>query len=235
LSDTDFLDISKQTFLTTCRTHNLTITDQQLEKLDKYVDLLLARNKHLNLISRKDEQNIWTQHILHCTSLLFHRKLPPHANTLDLGTGGGLPGIVFAILHPELHFTLLDATRKKIDAVRSMAGELGIKNVRTVWGRAEAIGKQPEYSGNFDIVVARAVASLEKLVRWAKPFLRYRTAGCEASPELIPRQSLIAFKGGGIQEEIERAVKTGAVKATDIIDIESAQGKKIVIVNLNLN
>lgn len=230
--DTENLNTSKQTFLSACRTHNLTITNPQLELLEKYVSLLLSHNKYLNLISRKDEQNIWTQHILHCMSLLFHRKFPPNVNILDLGTGGGLPGIVFAILHPELQFTLLDATRKKIDAVRSMAGELGLKNVSTVRGRAEEIGKHPDYSRKFDIVVARAVGSLENLVKWAIPFLRSETTKAEDTPGLIPRQSLVAFKGGDIDEELSHARKTGLFRSGEVIDIAGGEEKKIVIMSL---
>jgi 16S rRNA (guanine527-N7)-methyltransferase len=230
LGDIEFLNNSEQTFLSACRTNNFTIIPSQLEHLEKYVSLLLSHNKHLNLISHKDEQNIWTHHILHCTSLLFHRKFPPKADVLDLGTGGGLPGIVFAIFHPELHFTLLDATRKKIDAVQSMVGELGLKNVRTVWGRAEEIAKQPKYSHKFDIVVARAVAPLEKLVKWAKPLFRGSVNDTPLSPVLLLPRSLVAFKGGDISDEVSMAETSKIVHKTESILLDPVGDKKVIIV-----
>lgn len=224
---------SKQVFLTACKDNNFSITELQSRLIEQYVDLLLSHNKNLNLISRKDEQNIWTQHILHCTSLLFHRKFPPNANILDLGTGGGLPGIVFAIFHPELHFTLLDSTRKKIDTVQSMAGVLGLKNVSTVRGRAEEIGKQPEYSGKFDIVVARAVAPMEKLVKWAKPFLRRETTKRDDIPGLIPHKSLVAFKGGDIDKEVLRTKKVKQARHIESILLDPIDDKKVLIIHFS--
>jgi len=229
------LNSSKQIFLAACSDHNLAISEFQLQLIEKYITLLLSHNKNLNLISRKDEENIWTNHILHCTSLLFHRKFPSYISVLDLGTGGGLPGIVFAILHPEIRFTLLDAIRKKIDAVQSMADVLGLTNVKTVWGRAEDVGKQPDYAGKFHIVVARAVAPLNKLVKWAQPFLRSKSGDAEAAPGTIPGCSLVAFKGGNIDEELKWVGKSKAVQKFESLLLDRSDDKKVIIVQLFFN
>ncbi len=234
LIDTGMIDPLKQNFLSACRENNLTISESQIRLLEKYVFLLLLHNKKLNLISRKDEENVWTRHILHCTSLLFYRKFPPAVNILDLGAGGGLPGIVFAIFHPGLRFTLLDATRKKIEAVKSMVNDLSLENVNTAWGRAEEIGKQPDYAGKFNIVVARAVAPLNKLVKWAKPFLAPLHADIPKSPDSIPVRSLVAFKGGDVIKELKQIEKIKAIKKIGILKLDLIEDeKKVIIAELN--
>jgi 16S rRNA (guanine527-N7)-methyltransferase len=225
-------DSVQQKFLSACRAHNFIIPDSRLRLLEQYVSLLLAHNKNLNLISRKDEENVWTSHILHCAGLLFHRKFPSGSNILDLGTGGGLPGIVYAILHPALALTLLDATRKKVDAVESMVNELHLPNVRTVWGRAEDMGRRSDYAGKFDIVVARGVAPLEKLAKWAKLFLIAEPVPDEDVPMTIPLRSLVTFKGGDVEDEIGAARKKIRFRITDVISLDSGEGKKVVILTL---
>lgn len=220
----------KQFFLNACLEHKFEVSDSRLRLLENYVSLLLTHNKALNLISRKDEENVWTNHILHCTSLLFYREFPPSGKIFDLGTGGGLPGIIFAIFNPGIQFTLLDSTRKKIEAVKSMVNELHLDNVRTVWGRAEDIGRDFEYAGKFDIVVARAVASLDKLVTWAKPFLKPLNRGQEQTESGIPIRSLVAFKGGDLAKEIEQSRKRRDVKNIDSLVINPEEQKQIVIV-----
>jgi len=233
LANIDSLNSSKQTFLKTCRNNNFDISESQQNLLDNYVSLLLSYNKKINLISRVDEENIWTHHILHCTSLLFHRTFPPSCTILDLGTGGGLPGIVYAILHPGLQFTLLDATRKKIDAVQSMAQQLKLTNVHTVWGRAEEIGKHPDYAGKFNIIVARAVAPLDKLVKWSKPFFASDVSSVnDNATSVISDRSLVAFKGGDISDELEKTKKNPAVLAINYIVLVPDAEKKVVIVQL---
>lgn len=233
MTNLDPLNSSKQIFLKTCINNNFDISESKQHLLENYVSLLLSYNKKINLISRVDEENIWTNHILHCTSLLFHKAFPPSSTILDLGTGGGLPGIVYAILHPGLQLTLLDATRKKTDAVQAMVEQLELTNVHTVRGRAEEIGKDPDYAGKFNIIVARAVAPLDKLVQWSKPFL------CSDIPPVnenatcvIPDRSLVAFKGGDISDELKKTKQKSAVLAIDFIVLDPDEEKKVVIIQL---
>jgi len=199
-------------FRTICTKNEFVITDLQIEQLDQYVNLLLDWNKKINLISRKDEENFWTYHILHSISPLFKLNIPEESRLVDIGTGGGLPGIPLKILRPDLALLCIDATRKKADAVTHMAAELKLKEVNIIWGRAEEVGLQAGFLNTFDFTIARAVCRLNELIALSKNFLRKNSR----SPLLsIPidrkgRQdaeppAIIAFKGGDLTQEIDQA------------------------------
>lgn len=194
-----------------CRDNGLPLDDAQLDLLRRYVELLREWNSKVNLISRRDEENIWWSHILHSLSVLFFLTPAEGMRLLDLGTGGGLPGIPLAILRNDLHIVLLDSIRKKTAAVQDMLGELKLANVRVETGRAEEMHSSKEMSAGFDIVVARAVAPLEDLVRWSRPLLRGTKGGPVAHRLAAPAGRslrtplLVALKGGDLAEEIRRA------------------------------
>lgn len=192
----------------------LVIEDHQLLQLERFVDLLKEWNQKINLISRKDEDNIWERHILHCLSPLFMVAIRPGSRVLDLGTGGGLPGIPWKILNSTLHITMVDATKKKILAVEHMVDELDLPDMRTVWGRVEELGSEPAYREQFDLVVARGVGPLPDLVRLAGPFLtRIAHAGENESTRMIlATPCLLAFKGGDTAEEVRKAERNKIVK-----------------------
>lgn len=120
-----------------------------------------------NLLSERALTELESRHI--AESAAFAATLPRASSVLDLGTGGGFPGMVIAITRPDLDVTLLDATRKKIEFLRDFASTVGL-DVKALHGRAEQLQRQ--YAASFDIVTARAVAPLERLVGWAVPFLR---------------------------------------------------------------
>ena len=197
---------------TTCAQNGLQLSSEQLRLLEEYAVRLLEWNKKINLISRRDEENFWTRHILHCLGLVFKVEIPAGVRILDLGTGGGLPGVVLKIVRPYLLFTLLDSTQKKINVVKDLLGSLGLAGIDAVWGRAEDFGKQREYVERYDIVVARAVAPLKSLVRWSYPFLKKSTrkadVGREVKPEATKKRingpTLLAFKGGDLDDEIRQ-------------------------------
>src|SRR5579872_506858 len=119
------------------------LSDEQLGKLGSYSELLRARNQTLNLISRKDEENIISKHILHSLTLVFPNVrlagFPVGANVFDLGTGGGLPGIPVKIARPDISITLCDSISKKIQAVQEIAQKLGLQEFRTAASRAEEL------------------------------------------------------------------------------------------------
>jgi len=209
--------------------NGLPATDDQLVRLESFVRLLLDWNTKINLISRKDESNVWRAHILHSAAILLQAKIPEKAKVLDLGSGGGLPGLVIKILRPDLDMTCLDATRKKMDAVADMARKLNLRDCATAWGRAEDLGKDKWFNASYDVVVARAVAPLKDLVAWTKPFLR------------PPHARLITLKGGDLKQE-----RSQAERATDIRNISESSltfagaeqipgvDKKIVVVDFEL-
>lgn len=197
---------------TLCKKNNITITEIQLSQLTLFKALLLDWNHKINLISRKDETNVWKGHISLSLTILFRITVPKGYRILDLGTGGGFPGIPLAIMLPECSFLLLDSTQKKVTAVQSMIESLKLSNANTVWGRAEELQRQPKLKNNFDIVVARSVSNLTNLMDWGLPFLKssskenvMQTVLPEKITILTP--SLITFKGSETQNEESLALK----------------------------
>jgi 16S rRNA (guanine527-N7)-methyltransferase len=204
-------------------------TDEQLQQLASFVDLLLEWNAKINLISRKDEANVWRAHILHSAAILLQAEIPQKSKVLDLGSGGGLPGLVIKVLRPDLDMTCLDATRKKMDAVADIARRLGLRDCATAWGRAEDLGRDKWFNANYDVVVARAVAPLRDLVKWSMPFLR------------PPHAKLITLKGGDLDQERGQAERLPGVRTIhestlSFAGAEQIPGvdKKIVIVDFDL-
>ncbi len=192
-----------------CCQNGLQIDNSQCEKLSQYIDLLLSWNDRINLVSRSADRIMITAHVIHCLSLLFKVEIPAKLRILDLGTGGGLPGIPLSIARPDLSLTLIDSIRKKTTAVESIATQLGL-SCRVINSRAE--GLSHTHPGFFDIVLCRAVASLSDLIKWSKPILTSRKDQGRTTGErmtILPG-SLVAFKGGDLDQEIEQAkIKTG--------------------------
>ena len=172
----------------TCTEHGLALDTRQIEQLEEYARLLESINRSINLVSRKEESSLLIRHVFHSLLVGFHYPFQQGERVLDLGTGGGLPGIPLAIAYPETDFLLIDSTGKKIDACREMITTLGLKNVHAKKIRAE------ELTGlMFDVVLSRQVAPLRKLCRYAEKILR-------------PEGLLICLKGGNLEKEIEDAL-----------------------------
>lgn len=144
------------------------LSEAQAGQLTRAAELYRAANARVNLISRTDIAHLEERHLLH--SLLIGRYMGFGAGVrvLDLGAGGGLPGLPLALAFPEAEFTLLDSTQKKLVAVGEIAQALGLENLTTVWQRAE------DHRARYDYVVGRAVAALPQFWSWAKPLLRCR-------------------------------------------------------------
>jgi len=198
-----------------------TLSDAQLAQLDKYLDLLIEKNKVLNLTRISDRAEAEVKHVGDALTLLAH--LPASTGgegsvrgtikLADVGTGGGILGIVIAIARPEIQVTLVDATRKKLDAVKIMAVEIGLTNIRTLHTRMEEIEEK------FNVVTARAVAEMETLLGW-----------CE---RLIKRNgSLLAMKGPKVDEELARlSARHRRQWKIDVreVDVAELSGHRIVV------
>ncbi|MBI2427308.1 MAG: 16S rRNA (guanine(527)-N(7))-methyltransferase RsmG [Ignavibacteriales bacterium] len=191
---------------TLCKKNGIIITDTQISALSLFKTLLLEWNQKINLVSRKNEENIWRGHITLSITMLFKIKFLSGAKILDLGTGGGFPGIPLSILLPECTFLLLDSTQKKIAAVQSMINSLSLTNTKTIWGRAEELHNKDGLKNSFDVVVARSVSNLINLFDWGFQFLKSTSQNNTAAYLLnekivISKPSLITFKGNEIHEE----------------------------------
>lgn len=236
------LDEEREAFLSLCRLQGVQLSDRQIDTLDRYVAGLCDWNKKINLISRKDASHVWTKHIAHCISLLSAVRIPDGSRIVDIGTGGGLPGIPIKILRPDLSFLLIDATRKKTDAVSDIVGSLGLGRLEVAWGRAETVASQSKFNRKFDFSIARAVSSLVELIEWAKPFLAESPDAVKGETQNVPVQvrppALIAFKGGDISGELREVGRRHKSVAVHVVDLSQStklvpdcSEKKLVIVN----
>lgn len=161
-----------------------------LTKLEQYADLLLFWNKRVNLISRSDESKIVERHIAESLSVLKIFQFPSKSHILDLGTGGGFPGVPLAILRPDTEMDLLDSKRFKILFLQEVIERLELKNCRTIQERIENLSSLSAWSCTYDYVVTRAVSKLSQLYKWAYPLLK-------------KNGTLIAWKGGNLDDEID--------------------------------
>ena len=179
------------------------IFDLQKEKIKKLYDLYVDWNSKINVISRKDIDNLYMHHVLHSLSILKFYSFNDGSKILDIGTGGGFPGIPLAIFLENCEFTLIDGKAKKIKVVNEVATSLDLKNVAGLHKRAE------EFKEKFDFVITRAVTTIDKLKLWSYPLLKKKNTGPMPS-------GLFAYKGGNINEELKLLDKNDYYELNDI-------------------
>jgi 16S rRNA (guanine527-N7)-methyltransferase len=200
-------------------------TPLQLQQLQMLEELYKDWNSKINVISRKDEEQLYEKHILHSLSIAAVFDLKAGMNILDLGTGGGFPGIPLAIFFPEVNFYLADSIGKKIKVVQAVAEALELKNVTTHHTRVEEIKNK-----KFDTVVSRAVAPLGELWKWSKPLLRNKKI--ESDGELPVPNGLVCLKGGDLMAEIaESGTRPRQMEIFGIFPLESFKQKFILYVS----
>jgi 16S rRNA (guanine527-N7)-methyltransferase len=180
-------------------------TPQQLEQFTALDELYKDWNSKINVISRKDIDGLYEKHVLHSLSIAAIFDFTPGAEIIDIGTGGGFPGIPLAIYFPEVKFHLVDSIAKKLKVVQEVATGIGLKNISVQHTRAEEIKNR-----KFDFAVSRAVAPLKDLWKWTKPLLRTRLAETQNKVSTNPEQStlrpgLICLKGGDLANEISES------------------------------
>lgn len=165
-------------------------TDTQLRQFGALKGLYTEWNEKINVISRKDMDNFYEHHVLHSLTIATQFEFSAGMEVMDLGSGGGFPGIPLAIFFPDTHFHLVDSINKKLKVVNEVATAIGLVNVTTQHCRAEEIKNR-----KFDVVVSRAVAPLKDLWWWSKPLLK---KGSKPN-------GLICLKGGDLAKEISES------------------------------
>jgi 16S rRNA (guanine527-N7)-methyltransferase len=167
------------------------LTEAQIAQFSQLQDLYADWNSKINVISRQDIENIYERHVLHSLAIAKHFQFKSEAKILDLGTGGGFPGIPLAIMFPDVQFTLADSIGKKIKVAQEIAAAIQLENVTAFHSRAEEL----KMVGQFDFVVTRAVAPLSQLLQWSQKLLKKKHF--HAYPN-----GIIALKGGNLRGEI---------------------------------
>lgn len=179
-------------FWTICSANGIIMDTDQMKGIKRYHNELLYWNSKVNLISRKDEEHILDRHILHSLSILKYVNPRQKSNCLDIGTGGGLPGIPLKIARPDQKMLLVDSIHKKIKLTEMFAKHTELKGIQAICSRVELLESQAEYRKSFDYIFSRAVAKIEELLSWSINLIK-------------PGGSFVFLKGGQLEEEIAAA------------------------------
>lgn len=185
------------------------LTDEQVAQLEQLADLFLEWNQKLNLSAIRDREGVLMKHIVDSLLIMDWEFFEEGDEILDLGTGGGFPGLALAIVYPKMQFTLVDATEKKIAAVAEMAKSLGLKNVSTVAARAEELARDKQHREQYDRVVARALAGFATLLEYCMPFVK-------------PDGLFIAYQGPELIEQWQQYEDVAETLSSHLIACETA-------------
>jgi 16S rRNA (guanine527-N7)-methyltransferase len=191
------------------------LTEVQKEQFQQLDFLYHDWNEKINVISRKDIDALYTKHVLHSLGIAKVQYFEPGTYVLDVGTGGGFPGIPLAILFPETRFYLIDVIAKKIKVVQAVAEALGLKNVKAEQIRAENV------KGDFDFIVSRAVTNMPDFVSWVKTKIKKQH-------KHGLKNGILYLKGGDLTEELKDFPKATLYDLADFFEDEFFETKKVV-------
>ena len=191
------------------------LSDNQILQFQKLQSLYEDWNAKINVISRKDIDELYTRHVLHSLGIAKIIEFRPGSRIMDVGTGGGFPGIPLAILHPEVDFYLIDVIAKKIKVVNEVATGLGLKNVKAEQKRAELVKQE------FDFIVSRAVTNMPDFVSWVDDKVAKKQ-----NHELA--NGILYLKGGDLTEELKDFPKAIQYNLSDFFSDEFFETKKVV-------
>lgn len=187
-------------------------SDQQAQSLVRYYEMLIEKNKVMNLTAITDFEEVAVKHFADSLALKKVKVLSTE-KVLDLGTGAGFPGIPLKIMYPDIEITLLDSLNKRLIFLDEVIGQLQLKGIRTVHGRAEELARKKEYREQYDVVVSRAVANLSTLVEYCLPYTK--VGGC-----------FISYKGAKARDEVK-----AAEKAITLLGGRDSETKEFVLEN----
>ncbi len=191
------------------------LSEEQISQFQKLEVLYHDWNAKINVISRKDIDELYTKHVLHSLAIAKVQPFEPGTYVLDVGTGGGFPGIPLAILFPETRFYLIDVIAKKIKVVQAVAEGLGLKNVKAEQLRANLV------KGDFDFIVSRAVTNMPDFVSWIKDKIK------KQNKHQLPN-GILYLKGGDLTEELATFPKATEYNIADFFEHDFFETKKVV-------
>ena len=191
------------------------LSENQILQFQKLQSLYEDWNSKINVISRKDIDELYTRHVLHSLGIAKIMEFRPGSKIMDVGTGGGFPGIPLAILFPEVDFYLIDVIAKKIKVVNEVAAGLGLKNVKAEQKRAELVKQE------FDFIVSRAVTNMPDFVKWVDDKVAKKQ-----NHELA--NGILYLKGGDLTEELKDFPKATQYNLSDFFSDEFFETKKVV-------
>jgi 16S rRNA (guanine527-N7)-methyltransferase len=191
------------------------LSDVQIKQFEQLESIYKNWNAQINVISRKDIDELYLRHVLH--SLAIAKVVQSKAKTkiLDVGTGGGFPGIPLAILFPECEFVLVDSIQKKIKVVQEVANELGLENVKAMQIRAEKV------VGEFDFIVSRAVTKMDAFINWVRKKIKKKQ-----NHEI--KNGILYLKGGDLTEELSKFPNAKLHNISDFFTEDFFETKKVV-------
>lgn len=191
------------------------LTEQQIEQFEALLPLYKEWNEKINVISRKDIDELYLRHVLHSLAIA---KVMPFANgssILDVGTGGGFPGVPLAILFPECQFHLVDSINKKLKVIKGVVDALSLENIKTTHSRVEAINEQ------YDFIVSRAVTSMPEFTKWVKGKIRKEQINDF-------KNGILYLKGGDLSDELKQYTRVKLFPLTDYFKEDFFETKKVV-------
>jgi 16S rRNA (guanine527-N7)-methyltransferase len=203
-------------FLDACKEQEIDLTPEILEKLCSFVTLFLEVNQRMNLSAVRDEEGVWIRHVFDSLLLLKHLKADSDQHALDLGSGGGFPGMVLAIARPDMGWTLVDSVGKKARFLQESIEALGLENARSLSDRSEVLGQDPEHRELYTLVTARAVARLNVLLELTIPLLQ--VGG-----------HLLAMKGEQADVEVKEARRAADILSSRVMRRTEQPGGGILL------
>jgi 16S rRNA (guanine527-N7)-methyltransferase len=199
---------------------------KQIEQFEALGELYKEWNAKINVISRKDIDSLYEKHVLHSLAIATVFDFPAGTEIIDIGTGGGFPGVPLAIFFPEVKFHLVDSINKKLKIIEAVKEAIGLTNVTTQHTRAEEIKNK-----KFDFAVSRAVAPLKDLWKWSYPLIKNEKLKIKNGEGEIIERGLICLKGGDLAQEIsESGVRPKMVEISSLFEEEYFKEKYLLYV-----
>ncbi len=186
---------------------NIFLEEEQINQFYKYMNILIEWNKNINLTAITDPKEVILKHFIDSIYVLKNIEISSNSSIIDIGTGAGFPGIPLKIVRKDLNVTLLDSLNKRIMFLDNVINNLGLKDISTIHGRAEEMGKNKKYREMFDYAISRAVANLTVLSEYMIPFVKLGGKS-------------ICMKGGNIKEELENSQKALGILGGNLIHVE---------------